>query len=102
ESAPAGGEAPGFAEAGPRGAGGAEPALAGDEASAAAGSMGTDGGDRQGPRKIMTPVDAALEILRGQAPGRGVHVRQIADAAARRRLGHCEPHGDLRVSGTAV
>ena len=38
-------------------------------------------GDGQGPRRIMTPVDAALEILRGQAPGRGVHVRQIADAA---------------------
>ena len=32
----------------------------------------------QGPRRIMTPVDAALEILKGQAPGRGVHVRQIS------------------------
>ncbi len=45
----------------------------------------------------MTPVDAALEILRGQAPGRGVHVRQIADAAARRRLVHGEPNEAWRV-----
>jgi restriction endonuclease Mrr len=64
--------------------------------------MGMDGGDRQGPRKIMTPVDAALEILRGQAPGRGVHVRQIADAAARRKLVHGEPNEAWRVMRTAL
>jgi hypothetical protein len=56
-----------------------------------------ESGEGQGPRRIMTPVDAALEILRGQAPGRGVHVRQIADAAARRRLVHGEPNEAWRV-----
>jgi hypothetical protein len=50
----------------------------------------------------MTPVDAALEILRGQAPGRGVHVRFIADAAARRRLVHGEPNEAWRVIRTAL
>jgi hypothetical protein len=60
------------------------------------------GEDRQGPRRIMTPVDAALEILRGQAPGRGVHVRQIADAAARRKLIHGEPNEAWRVMRTAL
>ena len=50
----------------------------------------------------MTPVDAALEILRGQAPGRGVHVRQIADAATRRRLVHGEPNEAWRVMRTAL
>jgi hypothetical protein len=50
----------------------------------------------------MTPVDAALEILRGQAPGRGVHVRQIADAAARRKLVHGEPNEAWRVMRTAL
>ncbi|MES1164969.1 MAG: HTH domain-containing protein [Verrucomicrobiota bacterium] len=61
---------------------------------------GTDSG--QGPRRIMTPVDAAIEILRGQAPGRGVHVRQIADAASRRRLIHGEPNEAWRVMRTAL
>ncbi len=56
----------------------------------------------QGPRRIMTPVDAALEILRGQAPGRGVHVRQIADTATRRRLVHGEPNEAWRVMRTAL
>jgi hypothetical protein len=50
----------------------------------------------------MTPIDAAIEILRGQAPGRGVHVRQIADAAARRRLIHGEPNEAWRVMRTAL
>ena len=59
-------------------------------------------GDGQGPRRIMTPVDAALEILRGQAPGRGVHVRQIADGATRRRLVHGEPNEAWRVMRTAL
>jgi len=65
-----------------------------------AGAGGT--GEGQGPRRIMTPVDAALEILRGQAPGRGVHVRQIADGATRRRLVHGEPNEAWRVMRTAL
>ncbi|HEY7372000.1 MAG TPA: HTH domain-containing protein [Polyangia bacterium] len=67
---------------------------------AAPGSAGS--GEGQGPRRIMTPVDAALEILRGQAPGRGVHVRQIADGATRRRLVHGEPNEAWRVMRTAL
>ena len=65
---------------------------------------GAPGGWRRGPgpRRIMTPVDAALEILRGQAPGRGVHVRQIADGATRRRLVHGEPNEAWRVMRTAL
>jgi hypothetical protein len=59
-------------------------------------------GEGQGPRRIMTPVDAAIEVLRGQAPGRGVHVRQIADAAARRRLVHGEPNEAWRVMRAAL
>jgi HB1, ASXL, restriction endonuclease HTH domain/Restriction endonuclease len=66
------------------------------------GQTGADDGDRQGPRRIMTPVDAAIEILRGQAPGRGMHVRQIADGAARRRLVHGEPNEAWRVMRTAL
>ena len=50
----------------------------------------------------MTPVDAALEILRARAPGRGVHVREIADAAARQRLVHGEPNEAWRVMRTAL
>jgi hypothetical protein len=67
--------------------------------------MGTgpgSGDNGQGPRRIMTPVDAALEILRGQAPGRGTAVRQIADMAARRRLVHGEPNEAWRVMRTAL
>ena len=68
-----------------------------------AGDAGAESGDSaQGARRIMTPVDAAIEILRGQAPGRGVHVRQIADAAARRRLIHGEPNEAWRVMRTAL
>jgi len=66
------------------------------------GQPGADDGDRQGPRRIMTPADAAIEILRGQAPGRGMHVRQIADGAARRRLVHGEPNEAWRVMRTAL
>jgi hypothetical protein len=73
----------------------------GDEARARdAAADAVDAG--QGARRIMTPVDAAIEILRGQAPGRGVHVRQIADAAARRRLVHGEPNEAWRVMRTAL
>jgi hypothetical protein len=100
----------GFGEGGPRG----EPAAAGGEAGGeglAAAATGAEGerpaeaapeGEGQGPRRIMTPVDAALEVLRGQAPGRGVHVRQIADAAARRRLVHGEPNEAWRVMRAAL
>ena len=73
-------------------------APSGDEGQAGAGGAG----EGQGPRRIMTPVDAALEILRGQAPGRGVHVRQIADGATRRRLVHGEPNEAWRVMRTAL
>jgi restriction endonuclease Mrr len=50
----------------------------------------------------MSPVDAAIEILRGQAPGRGVHVRQLADGAVRRRLIHGEPNEAWRVMRAAL
>lgn len=53
-------------------------------------------------RKIASPVDAAIEILKGQAPGRGLHVRQIADAAVRRRLIHGEPNEAWRVMRAAL
>lgn len=55
-----------------------------------------------GGRRIMSPVDAAIEVLKGQAPGRGVHVRQIADAAVRRRLVHGEPNEAWRVMRAAL
>ena len=110
EAAPAAREPSGFgepsappsasSEPGPM-AGGEEPSGAGAPASGGGQGQG-QGEDRQGPRKIMTPVDAALEILRGQAPGRGVHVRQIADAAARRKLVHGEPNEAWRVMRTAL
>jgi hypothetical protein len=97
----------GFGEGGPRGgepgagqpqgegyaAAGAEGAPAGEEAPAAEGQAP----ESEGPRRIMTPVDAAIEILRGRPPGRGVHVREIADAATRRRLVHGEPNEAWRV-----
>lgn len=53
-------------------------------------------------RKITSPTDAAIEILKGQAPGRGLHVRQIADAAVRRRLIHGEPNEAWRVMRAAL
>jgi hypothetical protein len=53
-------------------------------------------------RRILSPVDAAIEILRGQAPGRGMHVRQLADAAIRRRLVHGEPNEAWRVMRAAL
>jgi hypothetical protein len=56
----------------------------------------------QAARKIMAPVDAAVEVLRGQPPGRGVHVRQIADSAIRRRLIHGEPNEAWRVIRTSL
>jgi hypothetical protein len=96
-------EPSGFGEAGPAAGAPTEGAPAGAEESAAPGGPApASGEDRQGPRRIMTPVDAALEILRGQAPGRGVHVRQIADAAARRKLVHGEPNEAWRVMRTAL
>ena len=65
-------------------------------------ALSGSGDNGQGPRRIMTPVDAALEILRGQAPGRGTAVRQIADMATRRRLVHGEPNEAWRVMRTAL
>jgi len=59
-------------------------------------------GDAQQARKITTPVDAAIEILKSQPPGRGVHVRQLADSAIRRRLIHGEPNEAWRVIRTAL
>jgi restriction endonuclease Mrr len=56
----------------------------------------------QSVRRITAPVDAAIEILRGQPPGRGMHVRQIADTAVRRRLVHGEPNEAWRVIRTAL
>jgi hypothetical protein len=53
-------------------------------------------------RRVMSPVDAAIEVLRGQSPGRGVHVRQIADSAVRRRLIHGEPNEAWRVIRAAL
>ncbi|HEX7508402.1 MAG TPA: HTH domain-containing protein [Polyangia bacterium] len=65
-------------------------------------SSGASDGGGQGGRKVMSPVDAAIEILKGQSPGRGVHVRQIADSAVRRRLIHGEPNEAWRVMRAAL
>jgi Restriction endonuclease len=67
--------------------------------SASAESGGAPG---QPARRIMAPAEAAIEILRGQPPGRGVHVRQIADSAIRRRLIHGEPNEAWRVIRTSL
>ena len=91
--APAG-DSPGFSSSDPAG-GSASSGEAG-------GAPAVSGSADQGPRRIMTPVDAALEILRGQAPGRGTAVRQIADMATRRRLVHGEPNEAWRVMRTAL
>jgi HB1, ASXL, restriction endonuclease HTH domain/Restriction endonuclease len=107
------GDTPRAGEAGPVAAGAEPSGFSGSESGpdsgsgsgpgeSSAGSSGAEDGDRQGPRRIMTPVDAAIEILRGQAPGRGMHVRQIADGAARRRLVHGEPNEAWRVMRTAL
>ena len=85
--------------------GGESAAPAGGEAGGQAASGGPGEGatgEGQPSRKIMTPVDAAIEILRGQPPGRGVHVRQLADSAIRRRLIHGEPNEAWRVIRTAL
>jgi hypothetical protein len=66
---------------------------------------GSSAGEPQGQgggRRVMSPVDAAIEVLRGQSPGRGVHVRQIADSAVRRRLIHGEPNEAWRVMRAAL
>ncbi len=92
-SAPTG-DAPGFSSSE---SGGGAPSGESSGAPAMSGSA-----ESQGPRRIMTPVDAALEIMRGQAPGRGTAVRQIADMATRRRLVHGEPNEAWRVMRTAL
>ena len=70
--------------------------------SGAQASSGAPESGGQGGRKVMSPVDAAIEILKGQSPGRGVHVRQIADSAVRRRLIHGEPNEAWRVMRAAL
>ena len=73
--------------------------------SATSGSQTSSGASESGGqsgRKVMSPVDAAIEILKGQSPGRGVHVRQIADSAVRRRLVHGEPNEAWRVMRAAL
>jgi hypothetical protein len=103
--APAGGSPTGSAGLPPgleAGAFGGESAASPSAPADAASAASSSGDNGQGPRRIMTPVDAAIEILRGQAPGRGVHVRQIADGASRRRLVHGEPNEAWRVMRTAL
>jgi hypothetical protein len=104
-----GGEAFGEPGARPEGGAGLSGSASGGEGAGTSSSMAGEGErpaeagpEPEGPRRIMTPVDAALEILRGQAPGRGVHVRQIADAAVRRRLVHGEPNEAWRVMRAAL
>jgi hypothetical protein len=70
--------------------------------STASASSGAAEGSGPGGRRVMSPVDAAIEILKGQSPGRGVHVRQIADSAVRRRLIHGEPNEAWRVMRAAL
>jgi hypothetical protein len=65
-------------------------------------SSGASEGSGQSGRKVMSPVDAAIEILKGQSPGRGMHVRQIAESAVRRRLVHGEPNEAWRVMRAAL
>jgi hypothetical protein len=69
---------------------------------ASGGAAGTDSNGQSAARKILAPIDAAIEVLRGQPPGRGVHVRQIADSAIRKRLIHGEPNEAWRVVRTAL
>ncbi len=73
----------------------------GETSPAPQGAQPSASDDSQG-RRIMAPIDAAIEVLRGQAPGRGVHVRQIADTAVRRRLVHGEAHEAWRVVRAAL
>jgi HB1, ASXL, restriction endonuclease HTH domain/Restriction endonuclease len=75
---------------------------AGDAGDAGGAAAPAENGDPNAGRRIMSPVDAAIEILRGQAPGRGMHVRQLADAATRRRLVHGEPNEAWRVMRAAL
>lgn len=101
----ASGEARSFGEAGAPPSAMSEAGTETGEGAASAGEGGSEGlplESQQGPRKISTPVDAALEILRSQAPGRGMHVRQLSDAAVRRRLVHGEPNEAWRVMRAAL
>lgn len=66
------------------------------------GAASSESQGQGGGRRVMSPVDAAIEVLRGQSPGRGVHVRQIADSAVRRRLIHGEPNEAWRVMRAAL
>jgi hypothetical protein len=80
----------------------ATPAPAPAGAPAAGASTASESQGQSSGRRVMSPVDAAIEILREQSPGRGVHVRQIADSAVRRRLIHGEPNEAWRVMRAAL
>jgi hypothetical protein len=81
----------------------AEPSpIPGSSASGVQGAAPSTEGSSQAGRKVLSPVDAAIEVLKGQTPGRGVHVRQIADSAVRRRLIHGEPNEAWRVMRAAL
>jgi hypothetical protein len=77
------------------------PVPSGSSSSQGSSTSGEPQGQGSG-RRVMSPVDAAIEILKGQSPGRGVHVRQIADSAVRRRLIHGEPNEAWRVMRAAL
>lgn len=94
--------AEGPASSGGAGAGLTPPNASGEAEGGAEISASGEGEGGAPVRRILTPVDAAIEVLRGQAPGRGVHVRQIADTAVRRRLIHGEPNEAWRVIRTAL
>ena len=89
-------------EPGPSSGSGGEGTSDGNFAATAPNGEAAAAGDAQQARKITTPVDAAIEILKSQPPGRGVHVRQLADSAIRRRLIHGEPNEAWRVIRTAL
>jgi hypothetical protein len=77
------------------------PASSGSSGAQASAAVSAEGPSQAG-RKVLSPVDAAIEVLKGQTPGRGVHVRQIADSAVRRRLIHGEPNEAWRVMRAAL
>jgi len=87
-------------DASPTPTSGAEPTPSSAGSGSSAAGTAESGG--AGGRKVMSPVDAAIEILKGQSPGRGVHVRQIADSAVRRRLIHGEPNEAWRMIRAAL
>lgn len=81
---------------------GAEGVSSAPDVAPTAGPAAEGSAEPQQGRRVLSPVDAAIEVLRGQAPGRGMHVRQLADAAVRRRLVHGEPNEAWRVMRAAL